>query len=153
MANTMRWRYGDTNPVTLESIADDDVEIGDLVGKLDGSARPASAFNNVESFRDAFLGVAMQASPLGQTSGVRVATTGVFEFECDADGYEVGDPLQVAAAGPVGCVDQRIARCTADPQLVAIGRCAKNERASQTRVLIDVISVVMKGGPQFATAQ
>ena len=38
-----------------------------------------------------FAGVAMQASRSGDTQPIRVATTGVFEFDCLSTTFEVGD--------------------------------------------------------------
>ena len=42
-------------------------------------------------FHDKFAGVAMQASRNGDTQPIRVATTGVFEFDCLRTTLEVGD--------------------------------------------------------------
>ncbi len=93
MANTMRWRYGDTNPVMLPVDAGVGVEVGDLVYIEGGKEWPASALENQGSsvlnltyFQDNFVGVAMQASPVGAVSAIRIATTGVFEFDCDSIG-------------------------------------------------------------------
>ena len=73
MANKMRWRYGDTNPVMLPVAAETVIEIGDLV--VPGERRRASRRRlqadagteaaNQEAFHDAFVGVAMQRSPAG----------------------------------------------------------------------------------------
>lgn len=154
MANSMRWRYGDTNPVTLPVEADDSVEIGDLVFLDSGAARPASAQEdqgssllNLNTFHDQFVGVAMQASPEGTASSVRIATTGVFEFECDPQTHEIGGLLSVAANGTgVALVDQKVAAATAFE--AAIGRCAKPTTVAVNRVLVDIVSTVMRGGPQ-----
>ena len=43
MANTMRWRYGDTNPVMLPVDSATVIEIGDLVYLDTDDAKPASA--------------------------------------------------------------------------------------------------------------
>ena len=75
MANKMRWRYGDTNPVMLPVAADTVIEIGDLVGAGQRRARArrrrsktsAREAANQEAFHDAFVGVAMQHSPAGST--------------------------------------------------------------------------------------
>ena len=40
-----------------------------------------------------FAGVAMQASRSGDTQPIRVATTGVFEFDCVSTTLEVGDMM------------------------------------------------------------
>ena len=89
VANTMRWRYGDTCPVMLPVDSATVIEIGDLVYLDTDDAKPASAqadqgteAANQELFHDKFAGVAMQASRSGDTQPIRVATTGVFEFDC-----------------------------------------------------------------------
>ena len=86
MANTMRWRYGETNPVVLPVASATVIEIGDLV-YLDTTTKPAGSVTyggslaaTQESFHDKFAGVAMQPSRNGDTHDIRVATTGVFEF-------------------------------------------------------------------------
>ena len=43
MANTMRWRYGETNPVVLPVASATVIEIGDLVVLDTGTAKPASS--------------------------------------------------------------------------------------------------------------
>ncbi|MEQ8849078.1 hypothetical protein [Botrimarina sp.] len=154
MANTMRWRYGDTNPVRLPVASDTEIEIGDLVYLEAGEAKPASAqadqgtsLLNLHAFHDAFVGVAMQASPAGQESAIRIATTGVFEFDCDAAAHELGDLLSVGVA-PSGdeLFDQQVAAgATIDS---ALGRCAKQQPDATPRVLIDIVSTVARGGPQ-----
>ena len=98
MANTMRWRYGDTKPVVLPVDSATVIEIGDLVYLDTDDAKPASAAGrcrapkpaNQEAFHDKFAGVAMQASRNGDTQPIRVATTGVFEFDCLSSTFEVG---------------------------------------------------------------
>ena len=86
MANTMRWRYGETNPVMMPAAGGFDSEIGDLIFLDAGEAKPASAqadagtlAANQEGFHDKFLGVAMQASPAGTAEPIRIATSGVFD--------------------------------------------------------------------------
>ena len=72
MANTMRWRYGDTNPVMLPVLTATVIQIGDLVYLDTNNAKPASSIpdqgslaQNQQAFKQAFVGVAMQASTLG----------------------------------------------------------------------------------------
>lgn len=154
MANTMRWRYGDTNPVMLPVESDTDLEIGDLVYLDTGSAKPASALPdqgtttlNQAGFQDAFVGVAMQASPVGDTRSVRIATTGVFEFDCDAATWELGDLIAAAADGSGDfLIDQKVDGVATVS--AAVGRCAKQAPTAATRVLVDVVGTVTRGGSQ-----
>src|SRR3972149_4143422 len=98
MSDKMRWRYGDTNPVIAAVDADTVIEIGDLVYQETDDARPASSQAdqgtkeaNQTLFASKFLGVAMQRSRAGETAPIRVAATGVFEFDCPSGTFEMGD--------------------------------------------------------------
>lgn len=154
MANVMRWRYGDTSPVMLAVDADTVIEIGDLLWLDTDDAKPASAQAdqgtealNQELFKDTFAGVAMQASPAGQAGMVRVATSGVFEFDCDAATFEVGDLLAPSEnATDDALVNQKVKQVASVSS--GFGRCAARANPARTRVLVDIVSAVMKGGPQ-----
>jgi hypothetical protein len=154
MANTMRWRYGDTSPVIIPVDAATVIEIGDMVYLEVDDARPASAQSdqgteagNQQLFHTKFAGVAMQASPNGDSTPIRVATTGVFEFDVLSTTLEVGDLMgSDENAGGTALLSQTVAKVTAAN--AAIGRCAKRLNPAGTRVLVDVVSTVMLGGPQ-----
>jgi hypothetical protein len=154
MSNTMRWRYGDTCPVMLPVDSATVIEIGDLVYLDTDDAKPASAqtdqgteISNQQMLHDVFAGVAMQASRAGDTQPIRVATTGVFEFDCLSTTLEVGDLLgsDENVAG-VALLNQTVAKvATAN---AAVGRCAKRVNPAGTRALVDIVSSVLKGGAQ-----
>jgi hypothetical protein len=154
MANTMRWRYGDTNPVLVPVDSATVIEIGDLVLQDTDDAKPASSQTdqgtesaNQQLFHDLFLGVAMQASRNGDTQPVRVATSGVFEFDVLSTTLEVGDLLAPDENGAgIALLNQTVAKVT--NANAAIGRCAKRLNPAGTRVLVDIVSSVVKGGPQ-----
>lgn len=156
MSNSMRWRYGDTNPVMMAVDSATVVEIGDLVFLDADDAKPASAQTdagsetlNQEEFHTNFAGVAMQASADGDTAAIRVATSGVFEFSCAATTLEIGDLIgAVEASGGTSLEDQSVAPVAAVTS--AIGRCAKRVNPAGTRALVDIVSTVMKGGVQAA---
>lgn len=156
MANTMRWRYGDTNPVMIPVDAATEIEIGDLVYLATDDVRPASEQAdqstltlNQELFHDNFAGVAMRHSPAGQGGAVRVATTGVFEFDCSAATFEVGDLIGPDEnAGGTALEDQQV--IAAADEAGAIGRCAGRVNPAGSRVLVDIVSTVTRGGPQAA---
>jgi hypothetical protein len=157
MANTMRWRYGDTAPVMLPVDASTVIEIGDMVFLDTDDAKPASALSdqgteaaNQQLFHTKFAGVAMQASASGETNAIRVATTGVFEFDCLSATLEVGDLLSSDenVAG-TALLNQTVVKVTGTT--AAVGRCAKRLNPAGTRVLVDVVSSVMYGGPQAST--
>ena len=155
MANTMRWRYGETNPVVLPVASATVIEIGDLVyfntttfpaGSLTYGASLAAT---QESFHDKFAGVAMQASRNGDTQDIRVATTGVFEFGCASATFEVGARIGVDKnAGATALLNQQVIGTAAGNPELSIGYCAKRVNPAGTAVLVDVVSTLSHSGPQ-----
>jgi hypothetical protein len=152
MTDKMRWRYGDTNPVIAAVDSATVIEIGDLVYQETDDIRPASSQAdqatkeaNQELFADKFLGVAMQRSRSGDTAPIRVATTGVFEFDCASGTFELGNLIGADenAAG-TALLNQQV--ITATLGKYAIGRVAKRQSTASTNVLVDVRSTVMTGG-------
>jgi len=158
MSDKMRWRYGDTNPVVAAVNSDTVIEIGDLLMQDTDDAKPASMLANQgnkaanqAAFTNVFLGVAMQRSRSGETAPIRVATTGVFEFDCPSGTFELGD--MVGADGNVagnGLLNQQAAKVAAAQY--AIGRIAKRQAAATSSVLVDILSTVMTGGVKGSTA-
>ena len=152
MTDKMRWRYGDTNPVVAAIDAATVIEIGDLVYQEVDDVRPASSQSdlgskaaNQEMFADKFLGVAMQRSLSGETAPVRVATTGVFEFDCPSGQFELGDLIGANENGAGNALlNQQVAKVTGSRY--AIGRVARREAADTSSILVDIRSTVMTGG-------
>jgi hypothetical protein len=158
MSDRMRWRYGDTNPVVAAVDSDTVIEIGDLVMQDTDDAKPAAAMTdhgteaaNQAAFAGMFLGVAMQRSRSGETAPIRVATTGVFEFDCSSGTFELGDMIGTHK-GAVGntLLNQSVAKVAASAN--AVGRVAKRQAAAGTNVLVDILSTVMTGGVKGTTA-
>ncbi len=152
MSDKMRWRYGDTNPVVAAVDSATVIEIGDLVLQDTDDAKPASSLTdqgtetaNQELFADKFLGVAMQRSRSGDTAPIRVATTGVFEFDCPSGTFELGDMVGADenTAG-TALLNQHAAKVSASKY--AVGRVAKRVPTAGTSVLVDIRSTVMTGG-------
>ena len=158
MSDKMRWRYGDTNPVVAAVDSDTVIEIGDLVLLNTDDARPASMLvdqgtkaANQALFATVFLGVAMQRSRSGETAPIRVATTGVFEFDCASGTFELGDMVGLdELAGGHALLNQQVAKVTVAAD--AVGRVAKRQPAAGTSVLVDIRSTVMTGGVNGTTA-
>jgi D-alanyl-D-alanine carboxypeptidase len=154
----MRWRYGETNPIVMPVDSASVIEIGDLVWLDTDNAKPASDVAdqlteaaNQEYFHDRFAGVAMQRSASGDTEPIRVATTGVFEFDCASATYEVGDLIGSSeAASGTELETQKVVAVGSGNENLAIGRCTKRVASADTRVLVDAVSTVMRGGPQAA---
>jgi len=136
MSDKMRWRYGDTNPVVAAVDEDTVIEIGDLMLQDTDDAKPFS-FAELTTFVPRFLGVAMRRSLAGATAPIRVATTGVFEFDCPSGTFELGDLI-----GPES--NQSVKKVYDKEN--AIGRVAKRVSTAGTSVLVDVRSTVMTGG-------
>jgi len=154
MADKMRWRYGDTNPVVAAVDSATVMEIGDVV-YLDGDdAKPASSQAdqgnepaNQELLADNFLGVAMQRSRAGDTAPIRVATTGVFEFDCPSGTFELGDLVGMDEhSGGAALLNQQVTPVAGSQY--AIGRVARRAASAATSVLVDIRSTVMTGGVQ-----
>ena len=152
MSDKMRWRYGDTNPVVAAVDAATVIEVGDLVWQDTDDAKPASAqankgnqAANQQALAGEFLGVAMQRSRSGETAPIRVATTGVFEFDCPSGTFELGDLIGADKnAANTGLLNQQVAK-VADARY-AVGRNAKRQAIATTSVLVDIRSTVMTGG-------
>jgi len=152
MSDKMRWRYGDTNPVVAALDSATVIEIGDLVWQDTDDAKPASGLSNHSSqtanqqaLAAAFLGVAMQRSRSGESAPIRVATTGVFEFDCASGTFELGDFMGADKnAANDGLLNQQAAKVAQTSY--AVGRVAKRAAVATTSVLVDIRSTVMTGG-------
>ena len=151
MADKMRWRYGETNPVVGLVPATFTVEIGDLVYYETDSVRPASSQLNQSSkalnqstFAGKFLGVAMQASRLGEATPIRVATTGVFEFDSPSKTWNLGDLVGIdELTGRTGLHNQQV-----DTAVLAgaVGRVVRREPTASNTILVSIKSKIIEGG-------
>lgn len=154
MANQMRWRYGDTKPVMLAVDSATVIEVGDLVYLDTDDAKPVSTLAdagtpalNQEAMHVVFAGIAMQASTTGDTADIRVATSGVFELDCLATTFEVGDLVGGEEnTGGTALANQQAAKVATEN--LAIGRCVKRAASPTTSVLVDIVSTVAYGGVQ-----
>ena len=157
MSDKMRWRYGDTNPVVAAVDSGTVIEIGDLLWQDTDDAKPASDITdqgtetaNQDALADDFLGVAMQRSRSGDTAPVRVAATGVFEFDCPSGTFELGDLIGADEnSGGDALLNQTVDSVAAASS--AIGRVAKRQASAVTSILIDIRSTVMTGGVEGST--
>lgn len=154
MFNNMRWRYGDTNPVMVGCDAFTPIYIGDLLYVLPqkaGDALPdvVVAYSQASPvFLDAlfatpepgmakqcFVGVAMQSNT-GGPRDIRVATTGVFEFDCEPSQFCVGDfiGMHIKKDGN----SQMVSKAFLED--VAIGLCVKYTESESEKVLVDLLT-------------
>jgi hypothetical protein len=155
MSNVMRWRYGETNPVVLAVDAATVIEIGDLVIFDVDDVKPASSVTygaslaaTQELVHDKFVGVAMQASRAGETAAIRVATSGVFEFDLASATVQVGTRIGVDDnAGGTAMLNQQVIAVAAGSPELSIGTCARLA-SSATTILVAIKSTVLNDGPQ-----
>jgi predicted RecA/RadA family phage recombinase len=151
MPSKFRWVHGDTTHVLAPVESATVIEIGDLVYYDVNFAKPASmqAFQTVKTtnqsnFAGKFLGVAMQASPAGSTKPIRVSTSGVFEYDCTATTFELGNLVAIEEnAGRTSLENQKLEKVTATTN--AIGRVCRREGTSTTSVQVQLRSTVMHG--------
>jgi hypothetical protein len=146
MSDTLRWRYGETNPVVLPVDSATVIEIGDLVYLETDDVRPASQQAdqlteeaNQGLFASKFAGVAMQRSRNGDTAPIRVATSGVFEFVCPSTTFEVGSLVGASEAGSGTALEDQQVESVVRPEL-AVGAVARRVAASDTKVLVRIRS-------------
>ncbi len=149
-----RWRFADTNPVVAAVDSATVIEIGDLLWQDVHDAKPASALAHSVNFAKSFLGVAMQRSRKGAAQNVRVATSGVFEFDCPSGTFELGDlvgaAMELISDGTDSgekdeyWVNQHVEKVSFSQ--FAIGRVAKREPSAVASVLVDIRSRVMTNG-------
>lgn len=149
-----RQLYDDAGGIMIPVDSATVVEIGDLLWLDTDNAKPASDVSdqgteaaNQEWFHDRFLGVALDRSQDGETEEIRVATCGVWEFDCPSGTYEVGDLLGVDEnfAGSA-LLDQQVAKvATAN---LAVGRCVRRVPSADSRVRVAIVSSTLWGGPQ-----
>lgn len=169
MTDKMRWRYGDTNPVMAAVDSETVIEIGDFIyqGNSLGSGKSAYPASDIEGlnkvggqdlrsmqedFADNFLGVAMQRSPAGYTDPIRVAATGVFEFDCPSGTFELGDLVGVdEESSGKKLKDQQVVAVADSASVYAVARVAKRVPEAILSVLVDIRSTVMTGGIKGTT--
>lgn len=156
MSNKMRWRYGETHPVMLPVQLGYVIEIGDLLYLDAGNAKPATSqfdqgtlLANQETFHDNFVGIAMQCTTGASAETIRVATSGVFEYPCSPASFNVGDLIGSTEDATGGQLEAQTVIGVAAENL-ALGRCVKQAASGSKKVLVDIVSTVVRGGAQAA---
>ena len=154
LENKMRWKWGETSPITAEVASTVVIQTGDLLWiDTNNQARPASDFakntslaQTQEDFAEVFLGIAMESSPAGTSGYIRVATTGTFELDDTTDsslalGNYVGPVLNSAST-----YLQRSEVAKVTPSYQAIGRVCHTEKVPTDVAFVAIISTVLRGG-------
>lgn len=150
MSDNFRYRHGETKPVVSKAVVSATVvEVGDLVSNVPAAAAATTWDTNIattqEAFHDVFLGVSEQRSRNGDTATLRLATKGVFEFDCASATFNLG--TLVGAAKQTGNLlesQKVVAVATAN---LAVGRVAKQYDSATTKVQVEINSTICNGGP------
>lgn len=133
------------------------IESGDMVYQEVDDVRPATSFTYVSAdlpgtqanFAAKFLGTAGEASASGDTADITIDTKGVFEFECAAATFEVGDLVGPDDnATPDGLLNQQVI-AIGQNGWGAIGRVVKRYSANTTRVLVEIFQTSLNPQPLF----
>ena len=151
MPSKFRWVHGDTTHVLAPVASTTVIEIGDLVFYDTDNAKPAAMQTNQTTkplnqtmFAGKFLGVAMQASPAGSTTPIRVVTNGVFEFDCTSNTFELGNFVGIEVKpSNTGVENQKLDKLTTASG--AIGRVCRREGTATSTVQVHLRSTVMHG--------
>ena len=100
------------------------------------------------NFAAKFLGVALNPSASGETREIAIAQAGVYEFDCAAATFEVGDLVGPDDnATPDALVDSVIGLTEND--FGAIGRVVKRYGSNTTRVLCEIFQPSLNPAPVY----
>lgn len=148
-------KYGDTHPVlSVAKASGTTIAIGDLIYRDGGASnvpKPAASLAwdtslavTQETFHDSFLGVALSAGRSADTDKIRIATSGIFEFDCASATFAAGALVGPAKQSGNALESQKVVSvATAN---LAIGRVEQDYTSATTRVRVRVMSVVHDGG-------
>lgn len=146
MSDNFRLRYDDVDKFMGPVDAAVPVEIGDLLYFDGDDVKPAASQSDQGSeeanqalFASRFAGVAMAASDAGEDVPVRIATDGIFDFECPSGTWEIGELVGASEnASGDGLLNQQVERVSR-PEL-AIGYVARREPVATSRVRVRLLS-------------
>lgn len=155
-----RYIRGETNPVFVTVATAKAVSTGALVGMSSDTLVNASDTAWVDTiataqatFKALFLGVAAQdkVANVARVHGnsddnvIRVATSGIWEFDCASATFAVGDLVGPAKASGNAVEDEKVAAVATES--LAIGRVVESA-ASATKVKVQILSVLMPAARQ-----
>ncbi len=154
-AKDTRWRFGDTNPVTVTVRRDIKIEPGECVFKRGQCVEPASNYAFTEkkesaayvAFKKLFVGVALAGSDFGDLDQIKVATDGTFEFDCSEE-FKIGRLVALDNCPDGG--EETYAMETTQVQSAllwfSIGSVAKENDCDRSKVLVTIYSAIRKVG-------
>lgn len=150
------WRYGETSPVIANVLTAQGVAVCDLVGVNSGNLVRAEDETWVTdlattqtNFRNRFLGASgqrktagvAQATGAGAANTLRVDTEGVFEYDCAAATFNVGDLVGPAKDTGNALLSQKVV--AVGSAALAIGRVNSLYSSNTTRVRVRIFSKLM----------
>lgn len=146
------YKRGATDPVVAPVLTAQAVEVGDLVGLSSGNVVRAedttwdtNLATTQTAFANAFLGVSGQRKVAtvarvignGTDNRIRVATGGIYEFDCASASFAVGDLVGPAKQSGNALESQKVASVASEAY--AIGRVVE-ATSSATKVLVRLLS-------------
>ena len=133
------------------------IEIGDSCYMNVNDVRAANAFLYVTgqlgrtqaNFAKDFVGIAMEASTTGDTADITIMQEGVFEFDCAAAQFEVGDLLGQDDIGAATALEDDLVIAIGENGYGPICRVTKRYSANTTRVEAELVHVALAPTPIF----
>jgi len=147
---TERNLFRNADPKRIRKCAVDAARViyaGDLVFQVADDVRSAilatyvtgSLDHTQANFRRDFAGVAMKGHGAGDPAGfLSIASRGVFEFDCAAATFEVGDRVGIDDNGASDALIQQVIAIGENGGYGEIGRVVKRYGANTTRVLVEI---------------
>ena len=158
MAAKMRYRFGDAAKMKFPVLSATVLEVGDNVALVAGLVAPFNSFAdagtltlNQNATHDFYLGVCLDGHPANSGArDVTIATKGVFEFDQAAAAVTAGNYYGCSETGGTIPTNQIVVVTvtTGTTAGEAIGIAVRAGGASQTFVLVNIISTVIWGGVQ-----
>lgn len=148
MTRVDRQRYAD--PWRIESHPVDSaqtIDLGEMCYLATDDARPIDQFTygaslliTQSNLPKTFIGVALNTSESGDTERIAIATEGIFEFNCAAAQFEIGDLVGADDnAGGTALVADQVIAMGENGAHGAIGRVVRRYSANTTRVLVELL--------------
>jgi len=131
------------------------IEVGDMVFQNVDDIRSMADFTYTAlaatqaNAAAKFLGVAMNSSVAGETRDIPVRKSGVFEFDCAAAQFEIGDLVALDDnAGPTALLPQQVI-ATGINGYGAIGQVHRRYGANTLRVMVELMKWTPDPYPQM----
>jgi len=130
--------WGATNPIYIAVKSAETIKTGDMVKCGAGVDVEPLDFAALSEDNDNFCGVAMQDSVSADPATIRVATTGVFEFDCASATFLAFETVMQTGGDAQKVVTQNSDITTVDK---AVGRVWKRYSSATTKVWVKIDTV------------